>query len=736
MPDRSPSLWLRVARALRLVSEPEEATFVAGADFIEGVTAASSFPVKNSMSAVAAFPWIQACVRAKFEDVSKLPVKMLGGDGQPLESHPWLDLVAQPASRTNWLPYIRQLILDLELTGNYAALVAGAGSGSESLLRLHPEKVEPMPTTNGQIDFFCYDSDARYEWEDVLHIADPSWESDIRTLIGEGKIRALTRGLESELAAEKMAANAAARGRVEFIVSPATAGPASLGIMTPEVIKKLREKWRQVWNQGFGVLFSGWGLEITPISMTPRDVEFIANSERLRKQIFALFSVPPARLGLETANYATAQQQMKAYWEALEGRLALIADAFTVVARRIGTDKGVKVFFDLSGVDALQESRTARLDRVGAIVRLGLPLTAALRSEGFVGLQAAAADLVDLADTTQALNGAQVQAAVQIVQLVPLGLLTRAMAKAMLIQFFRLSDEAAEAILADVESISAPDEPVALAEPAERQLKSGVGRAIAWQQFIARTHNPVEARLRRAIKAFLRAAANRYAARARAVLGELRRGNPSTITRQGLTDEALAQILDESGEVRRLIETMEPEHRAAIRKAFGDTLGLVDVSLPWDASLSAHEQLARTLAAQMTPLNESAVRIVVQRGLDAGDSIAAIAQSITDSTAFSPQRAFRVARTEATRSVSAGTDQAYTQIEADPELDIEIRKQWLSARDGSVRDTHRGLDGQEVPAGAVFTTSKGDTATSPGHFGVASEDINCRCTTIPIVVGG
>ena len=36
------------------------------------------------------------------------------------------------------------------------------------------------------------------------------------------------------------------------------------------------------------------------------------------------------------------------------------------------------------------------------------------------------------------------------------------------------------------------------------------------------------------------------------------------------------------------------------------------------------------------------VRIVVQRGLDAGDSIAAIAQAITDSAAFSPERAFRL----------------------------------------------------------------------------------------------
>lgn len=47
-------------------------------------------------------------------------------------------------------------------------------------------------------------------------------------------------------------------------------------------------------------------------------------------------------------------------------------------------------------------------------------------------------------------------------------------------------------------------------------------------------------------------------------------------------------------------------------------------------------------------------------------------------------------------------------------------------KDESVRDTHSELDGQMVYVTEEFT-SNGNTATCPGNFGVAEEDINCRC---------
>ena len=47
--------------------------------------------------------------------------------------------------------------------------------------------------------------------------------------------------------------------------------------------------------------------------------------------------------------------------------------------------------------------------------------------------------------------------------------------------------------------------------------------------------------------------------------------------------------------------------------------------------------------------------------------------------------------------------------------------------DESVRDTHQHLNGKKIHGLDVFTSKGGATADCPGAFGVAGEDINCRC---------
>lgn len=43
------------------------------------------------------------------------------------------------------------------------------------------------------------------------------------------------------------------------------------------------------------------------------------------------------------------------------------------------------------------------------------------------------------------------------------------------------------------------------------------------------------------------------------------------------------------------------------------------------------------------------------------------------------------------------------------------------------RDTHIYLDGVETPIDGDFITFNGDVTQFPGEFGIAEEDVNCRC---------
>lgn len=94
-----------------------------------------------------------------------------------------------------------------------------------------------------------------------------------------------------------------------------------------------------------------------------------------------------------------------------------------------------------------------------------------------------------------------------------------------------------------------------------------------------------------------------------------------------------------------------------------------------------------------------------------------------------------IARTEALRSANAGVREMYTQAieagELDPRQMIRI---WNTAGDERVRDfsngaqtSHASMHNQERQFGEPFTSGAGNQTLDPGSFGVASEDILCRC---------
>ena len=55
------------------------------------------------------------------------------------------------------------------------------------------------------------------------------------------------------------------------------------------------------------------------------------------------------------------------------------------------------------------------------------------------------------------------------------------------------------------------------------------------------------------------------------------------------------------------------------------------------------------------------------------------------------------------------------------------KKVWHTMLDDRVRDQHSYLEGVEVGLDDEFYTYLGNKAMFPGQFGVAEEDVNCRC---------
>ena len=265
-------------------------------------------------------------------------------------------------------------------------MLSDARGAPSSLVRLHPSRTTIKPTPAGEPDCFAYGQSGGaprlYSFHDVLCPRRPSWEDDPSSVYGQGAIRALNDTLTADLAFQKLNAQAARHGRPAALIKPAaTADTAAVRWNSTQLaeIKAAVGKMARDSHGGFAVL-NGL-LDLVPIGWSPRDMEAPEQARLSRETTLAAFGVPPSRVGLPTANYATQRQQMRTYWEGLQGIAAAFDAEMTRLARRF--DGAVEIYHDFAGVDALQTSRTERLDRVQRHIFAGLSPRDAYQAEGF-----------------------------------------------------------------------------------------------------------------------------------------------------------------------------------------------------------------------------------------------------------------------------------------------------------------------------------------------------------------
>lgn len=122
------------------------------------------------------------------------------------------------------------------------------------------------------------------------------------------------------------------------------------------------------------------------------------------------------------------------------------------------------------------------------------------------------------------------------------------------------------------------------------------------------------------------------------------------------------------------------------------------------------------------------VKAEMARGFSTGADYAAIARQVALRSKVSLSRAFTIARTEGHRVTE---ESRFDCMKDSVEKGADIVKQWDSTLDDVTRGTHRELDGQIRGVDEPFEIpSSGARAMYPGGFGIAKEDINCRCATL------
>ncbi len=144
----------------------------------------------------------------------------------------------------------------------------------------------------------------------------------------------------------------------------------------------------------------------------------------------------------------------------------------------------------------------------------------------------------------------------------------------------------------------------------------------------------------------------------------------------------------------------------------------------------AGKTLSQRLYKQKTQLAQRTTDAIA-RGIMFGYGYDGIALEIKTVTEASYKQAARIARTESGRVRSITTQQAYMEAK---DKGVDLQKQWMSTSDGRTREDHNTLNGQVVEVDEDFTIGN-YKAQGPRMFGVAREDINCRCTTVSVMNG-
>lgn len=116
----------------------------------------------------------------------------------------------------------------------------------------------------------------------------------------------------------------------------------------------------------------------------------------------------------------------------------------------------------------------------------------------------------------------------------------------------------------------------------------------------------------------------------------------------------------------------------------------------------------------------------IGRGFSTGMSFDQMALNIKNRFTHDMNNAFRIAQTEGHR-VSQET--AFDTAKRYKEQGADIVKQWDSTMDRKTRPHHVKLDGQIRELEDPFEV-EGHKAMYPGGFGIASEDIRCRCVIV------
>lgn len=149
--------------------------------------------------------------------------------------------------------------------------------------------------------------------------------------------------------------------------------------LTDDQATLIKERWRDAHggpDRRGKIAILGAGTKFVPITVTPKDIEWLNQRRLSRSGVLMSFGVPPIYGGLEGENYANRREQRLLFWQdTIRPKLRLVEAQMTEFFARDFNPRYC-IMFDESRVDAFVE---AIATRIGAAVAASNPIARIMR---------------------------------------------------------------------------------------------------------------------------------------------------------------------------------------------------------------------------------------------------------------------------------------------------------------------------------------------------------------------
>ena len=309
-------------------------------------------------------------VRLVAENVAAVTWLLFEGEAER-DSHPLLDLMARPNPRQDGAAFLDSVVAHLLLAGNAYIENVSLGGQVRELHVLRPDRMRVVPGADGWPEAYEYHVAGR-----TLRFAQEGAPPPILHLTqfhplddhyGLSALEAAAVAVDTH--------NAAARWNKALLDNAARpcgalvyAGPDGSVLADNQferLKRELEDQYQGARNAGRPMLLEG-GLDWKPMSLSPKDMDFLDAKHNAAREIALCFGVPPMLLGIPGDNtYANYQEANRALVRATV--LPLAARLGTALAQWLSPAFGaVRLLVDTDRIEALAADRAALWERVSA----------------------------------------------------------------------------------------------------------------------------------------------------------------------------------------------------------------------------------------------------------------------------------------------------------------------------------------------------------------------------------